>query len=210
MKLLVLDTETIGVCDPTVYDLGYVIVDSTDGIVVERDYLTAEIYGQTERMKTAYYANKLPIYEQRLADGYCKKVKWSYILRMLKRDMNKHKVDGIYAYNSSFDTRAIAKTCKELNINHNPTADGIKDIWKGLTDPFITSTPEYQEFCRRNGYMTKHKKPRVRATAEIVFRFLTGQTDYMEEHTALEDSKIESVILQRVLAIASAQTESLK
>lgn len=73
-----------------------------------------------------------------------------------------------------------------------------------MTDPFITSTPEYQEFCRRNGYITKHKKPRVRATAEIVFRFLTGQTDYMEEHTALEDSKIESVILQRVLALASA------
>ena len=50
MKIIVLDTETLGVFDPSVYDLGYVIVDSTDGIVVERDYLTAEIYGQTERM----------------------------------------------------------------------------------------------------------------------------------------------------------------
>jgi hypothetical protein len=73
-----------------------------------------------------------------------------------------------------------------------------------LTDPHITSTPEYQEFCRQNGYMTKHKKPRVRATAEIVFRYLTGQTDYTEEHTALEDSKIELTILQRALALASA------
>ena len=208
--VLVLDTETIGVCDPTVYDLGYVIYDLADGkVLVARDYLTKEVYGQTERMKTAYYANKLPLYEERLADGYCKKVKWSYILRQLKRDINKYKVDGLWAYNSGFDKRAIAETCKELKVNHNPTADGINDIWKGLTDPHITESAAYQEFCRRNGYFTKHKKPRVRATAEIVFRFLTQDEDYQEQHTALEDSKIEAVILRkaRALAMANAQTE---
>ena len=209
MKLLVLDTETLGVADPTVYDLGYLIYDTADGkTVVERDYITAEIYNETERMKTAYYANKLPIYEQRLADGYCKKIKWSYILRMLKRDMNKHGVDGIFAYNSRFDTRAIAKTCEELGVKSNPTADGITDIWKGLTDPHITGTREYQEFCRRNGFMTKHKRPRCQAKAETVFRYLTGQTDYQEEHTALEDSKIELAILLKALELtANAQTE---
>ena len=208
--VLVLDTETIGVCDPTVYDLGYVIYDLADGkVLVARDYLTKEVYGQTERMKTAYYANKLPLYEERLADGYCKKVKWSYILRQLKRDMNKYKVDGLWAYNSPFDKRAIAMTCKELKVNHNPTADGINDILKGLTNPHITESAAYQEFCRRNGYFTKHKKPRVRATAEIVFRFLTQDEDYQEQHTALEDSKIEAVILRkaRALAMANAQTE---
>lgn len=203
--VLVLDTETIGVCDPTVYDLGYVIYDLADGrVLVARDYLTKEVYGQTERMKTAYYANKLPLYEERLADGYCKKVKWSYILRQLKRDINKYKVGGLWAYNSGFDKRAIAKTCKELKVNHNPTADGINDIWKGLTDPHITESAAYQEFCRRNGYFTKHKKPRVRATAEIVFRFLTQDEDYQEQHTALEDSKIEAVILRKARALAMA------
>ena len=204
MRLLVLDTETLGVFDPSVYDLGYLIYDDADGIIKTRDYITSEIFDDERKMKTAYYADKLPIYHKRLADGYCKKIKWAYALRMLKRDINKYKVDGIYAYNSRFDTRAIAKTCEKLGIKSNPTADGIKDIWKGLTDPHITSTKEYKEFCRRNGFMTKHKKPRPQAKAETVFRYLTGQTDYTEEHTALEDSKIELEILLKALALASA------
>lgn len=208
MKIIVLDTETLGVFDPSVYDLGYVVYDSeTDNIIKARDYLTSEIFDNANLMKTAYYANKLPIYYQRLADGYCKKTKWSYILRMLKRDMNKYGVDGIYAYNSRFDTRAIAKTCKKLNSKTNPTADGIKDIWKGLTDPHITETEEYKAFCRKNGFMTKHKRPRCQAKAETVFRYLTGQTDYKEEHTALEDSKIELAILLKAWELSRAQTE---
>ncbi len=203
MKIIVLDTETLGVFNPSVYDLGYVIYDSdVDGIVKARDYITSEIYDDHDKMNTAYYLEKLPIYEKRLADGYCKKMKWAYILRVLKRDINKYGVDGIYAYNSRFDTRAIAKTCEGLGVKSNPTADGIIDIWKGLTDPHITETEEYKEFCRKHGFMTKHKKPRCQAKAETVFRFLTGQTDYIEEHTALEDSKIELAILLKALTLS--------
>ena len=205
MRVLVLDTETLGVCDPTVYDLGYIIYDDADGIIVARDYITKEVYGQTERMQTAYYANKLPIYEQRLADGYCKQVKWAYILRVLQRDINKYKPDGIYAYNSRFDTRSIAKTCAELGVNKNPTADGILDIWKGLTDPHITQTEDYINFCKAHGFMTKHKKPRPQAKAETVYRYLMNQTDYVEEHTALEDSKIELAILLKALSLTGAR-----
>jgi len=205
MKVLVLDTETLGVADPSVYNFGYLIYDTVDGkTLVERDYISTEIYDNHREMSKAFYKNKIPLYEQRLADGSCKKMKWSYVLRMFKRDINKFKPDGIFAYNSGFDFRAIAKTCEKLGTKTNPTSHGIRDIWKGLTDPLITSTPEYQDFCRRNGYMTKHAKPKVRATAEIVYRYLTGQTEYEEEHTALADSKIECVILQRALAIASA------
>lgn len=210
MKIIVLDTETLGVFDPSVYDLGYVIYDSeVDGIIKARDYITSEIFDDENKMKTAYYANKLPIYHKRLADGYCKKIKWAYALRMLKRDMNKYKVDGIYAYNSRFDTRAIAKTCEKLGVKSNPTSDGIADIWKGLTDPHITETESYKEFCKKNGFMTKHKKPRCQAKAETVYRYLMNQTDYIEEHTALEDSKIELAILLKALSLSrvSAQTD---
>ncbi len=210
MKIIVLDTETLGVFDPSVYDLGYVIYDSeVDGIVKARDYITSEIYDDHSKMNTAYYAEKLPTYEKRLADGYCKKMKWAYILRVLKRDINKFGVDRIYAYNSRFDTRAIAKTCEGLGVKTNPTSDGIKDIWKGLADPHITKTESYIKFCKDNGFMTKHSKPRPQAKAETVYRYLTGQTDYMEEHTALEDSKIELAILLKALTLSglTAQTE---
>lgn len=199
MRVLVLDTETLGVQDPSVYDLGYLIYDDADGVIVARDYITKEIYDNPRKMKTAYYYNKLPIYEERLADGYCKKTKWRYALMVLQRDINKYKPDGIYAYNSSFDTRAIAKTCELFKVK-NPTADGILDIWKGLTDPHITETEDYKKFCKKNGFMTKHKKnPRCQAKAETVYRYLMNQTDYEEQHTALEDSKIELAILLKAL-----------
>lgn len=201
MKILVLDTETLGLLNPSVYDLGYLIYDTTDGrIIIARDYITREIYDDTEAMQTAYYYNKKPIYEQMLADGYCKKIAWRDICRILKRDINKYKPDGIYAYNSRFDTRSILKTCETLRVK-NPTPDGIRDIWKGLTDPHITQTEDYINFCKTNGFMTKHKKPRPQAKAETVYRFLTNQTDYQEQHTALEDSKIELAILLKALAL---------
>lgn len=198
--IIVLDTETLGVADARVYDLGYVIANLADGKIIKgRDYITREIYDDEDLMKTAYYYNKKPIYEARLADGYCKKTNWTYILRVLARDIKKYGVDGIYAYNSRFDTRAIAKTCEKYGTR-NPLADGIIDIWKGITDPHITETEDYKRFCEENGFMTKHKKPRCQAKAETLFRYLTGQTDYVEEHTALEDSKIEFEILKFALA----------
>lgn len=201
MKIIVLDTETLGVHDSRVYDLGYVIADLKTGeILKSRDYISKEIYDNPNLMNTAYYANKMPIYEERLENGYCKRVRWCDACRMLSRDIKKYGVNELYAYNSQFDTRAIATTCQALGVKTNPVANGIIDIWKGITDPHITETKEYKDFCKANGFMTRHKKPKCQAKAETVFRYLTNNTNYLEEHTALEDSKIELEILMFALA----------
>ena len=47
--------------------------------------------------------------------------------------------------------------------------------------------------------MTKHKTPRPRENAETLYAFLTNDPTYVEEHTALEDSKIELEILLATL-----------
>ena len=197
MKILVLDTETLGVADPRVYNLGWLVYDTADGKVISaRDYLIKELYDNSELMNSAYYANKIPLYEEMLADGKCRRIKWGYALRRLAREMKG--VDGIYAFNSGFDVRSIAKTC-ELLKSKNPTADGISDIWKGMANPIITSTREYQEFCKANGKMTKHKTPRCRENAETLFAYLTGNPSYVEQHTALADCEIELAILLAAL-----------
>ena len=105
-------------------------------------------------MKSAYYANKIPLYEEMLADGKCRRIKWSYALRQLARALKD--ADGIYAFNSRFDTRSIAKTCEMIKAK-NPTADGISDIWKGMANPNITQTEEYQEFCKIYGRIFMHR-----------------------------------------------------
>jgi hypothetical protein len=63
----------------------------------------------------------------------------------------------------------------------------------------ITQTEEYQEFCKANGRMTKHKTPRCRENAETLYAFLTGNPDYVEQHTALADCEIELAILLAAL-----------
>lgn len=200
MKLLVLDTETLGLADPRVYDLGYIIYDTeTEEVVCSRDYIIKQVYDNNELMQSAYYYNKRPIYEQRLADGYCKKVYWGVALRILEKDLMRYAPDGMWAYNSPFDFKAINKTCQEYNSKVNPAADGILDIMNVIG--VITETDDYKEFCRRNGFMTRHKRPQPQRKAETLYRYLTGQTDYIEEHTALEDSKIELEILLKALGL---------
>jgi hypothetical protein len=53
--------------------------------------------------------------------------------------------------------------------------------------------PTYHKFCEDNGYLTKHNKPRF--TAEIVYRFISKNNDFVESHTGLEDVEIEAQIL---------------
>jgi hypothetical protein len=43
--------------------------------------------------------------------------------------------------------------------------------------------------------MTKHKKPQVRLTAEILYRYISGDRDFIESHTGLEDILIETALL---------------
>ena len=51
--------------------------------------------------------------------------------------------------------------------------------------------------------MTKHKRPRPQKKAETLFRYLTNNPNYTEEHTALEDSKIELFILLTALGLSA-------
>ena len=53
----------------------------------------------------------------------------------------------------------------------------------------------YKAFCERNGFMTNHKKPQVRLTAEVLYRYISGNLDFEENHTGLEDVMIETQIL---------------
>lgn len=193
MKILVLDTETLGLYDQRVYNLGYVVFDTEVGAkLIERDYVIKQIFDNARLMRTAYYADKKPLYIERLKGGACKKLFWGNACRILAHDIDRFEVDAILAYNSRFDYKAIMKTCERYHTKRNPTADGIADIMKVIDT--ITDTEDYKEFCKAHGFMTKHKKPRCQKKAETLYRYLTNNIGYQEEHTALADSRIELAI----------------
>lgn len=197
---IILDTETCGgMSAPLVYDLGYVIADDNGNIVKMRSYIIKEIYDNAELFNSAYYKEKRPLYEIRLNNGYSKKVRFAYAMYMLMRDMKKYGIDK-YAYNSAFDNKSISSTMQYLNKNkYNVLENKIDDIMNYI-EP-ITNTIEYAEFCKKYGFMTKHRKPRPQKKAETLYRYLTNNPNYIEEHTALEDSKIELFILLTALAL---------
>ena len=68
-KYVVVDTETTNSIEcPLAYDIGFAVIDSK-GRVYEKFSLTiADVYcGEKELMKSAYYADKLPQYEEEMA-----------------------------------------------------------------------------------------------------------------------------------------------
>ena len=67
------------------------------------------------------------------------------------------------------------------------------EIWDSLkaSRSVIAKMPTYQKFCKKHGYMTKHKKPQVKLTAETLYKFITKNTNFSESHTGLEDVLIE-------------------
>ena len=192
---IVLDTETAGGFDnPLVYDIGYVIADNNGAIVKTRSYIIKEVYDNAELFESAYYKDKKSIYEERLKTGATKKVNLAYALYRLQKDIDKYGAEK-FAYNSKFDSKALTKSKYKL------VATDIKDIMQFIDK--IVNTQNYKQFCTNNKLMTKHKRPRPQKKAETLFRYLTNNPNYTEEHTALEDSKIELFILLTALGLSA-------
>ena len=102
---------------------------------------------------------------------------------------------AIVAHNARFDIDAINATFKWLYGFTCQVLDNM-EIWDSMKmAKTFADTPSYRKFCERNEYLTKHKPPRARMTAEILYRFITGNNDFIESHTALEDTQIEREIV---------------
>ena len=194
---LILDTETISLDKPFVYDLGYTIADADGNIIAKKSYVITQIWNNKELFATSYYAAKKPLYISRLKSKYSKKVSWGNAMRYLANDIKKYGVSEVFAYNSKFDSRALNFMCAWYKVVNGLGGTEIKDIMKYIAP--ITDTEDYKNFCETNGYMTAHKVPQCQKKAETLYRYLTKNVDFTEEHTGLEDSLIELEILMAAL-----------
>lgn len=207
--LIGLDTETAnGFIDESgklnldyslVYDLGWAVCDKYGNIFLERSFVIYEVYvGLKEAMKSAYYANKIPQYEIDMKKGDRKMVTLNTARKILLQDIKNYGVKSIFAHNTIFDLKALNNTIRYVTKSKYrfffPRTIVLWDTLKMARDVVCTKK-SYINFCKENGYMTAHKKPQPRATAEILYRFITGNNNFVENHTGLEDVQIESQIL---------------
>ena len=195
---LVLDVETTHTMEePLIYDLGFVITDKQGNIYEKDSFVIEEIFDNKELMDSAYYKKKLPLYYKRLEDGYSTKVRFLKALQLMELQANKYNIDTVCAYNLAFDLRAIAFTSKRL-LGSEVRFNSYKrlDIWS-LACEVLFSQKTYSSIAIEQKWYSE--RGNYRTNAEVAHSNITGDYDFEEEHTGLEDSIIEAQILARCL-----------
>ena len=194
MNILVFDTETTNLEKPFCYNIGYVIfnVDSAE-IVVKRDFVVEQVWHNAMLFTTAYYADKREIYVNRMRSRQCRMDKFGYITQTMYRDIKEYEIQHAFAYNSSFDEKVFAYNCDWFKCYNPLDTLQVHDI-RGQVHKKVAFTESYQTFCDEHGLLTETGN--YSTTAEAVYRYITADETFNEEHTALADSLIELEILR--------------
>ena len=194
---IVFDTETAnGLDDPIVYDLGFAVVDRKGNVYEKHSLILREVfYGMKDLMKSAYYAKKIPMYYAQIANGERVVVSLYEAQKLFKEVCEKYNLNVAIAQNARFDYRATSKTQRYITKSKYrfflPYGVELWDTMKMANDT-ICKQWTYKEWCYKNGYINKNG--RVRKTAEILYRYISGDEDFIESHTGLEDVLIEKEI----------------
>lgn len=179
-----------------VYDCGFAVVDKSGNIYERFSYVNEDIFFQCEDlMKTAYYAKKIPLYLQGIAEGVHEVADTLTIRRRMLEVMDKYRINTVAAFNCRFDLNGLNQTCRYVSRS-------ALRFWFPPDTKFwcimrmakvITAMPTYTRFCYANGFLTNSGRPRK--TAETLWRFLASDPEFVESHTGLEDVDIEVQIM---------------
>ena len=199
---MVLDTETAnGLDQPLVYDLGFAIIDKKGNVLHSDSLVIYDIY-RLERamMESSYYAKKLPMYEEQIARGERRMVNFSTARNLIHEACKLYNVKAIMAHNAPFDYRATSTTQRYLTKSKYryflPYGIPIWDTKKMAQDT-IAKQKAYIRFCEQDERFMFRGKPRV--SAEILYKYISGNVDFEEEHTGLADVLIEKEIFVRCI-----------
>jgi len=225
--------KSIAIAKPLIYDLGWKIVDRNGVIYNSTNFLISEIFSVPSIFDTAYYADKRPIYLEKLRKGEIILTDWQTAMTDFLADLEV--VEAVGAYNSMFDFKKAVpftelyvsklystdyhnwlawqeRTCDWLAHGGKTTGTTpfeedifrfrgktypLFDLW-GLTCQHILNCDAYKQMCLDEKWATASGKY-FKTSAETAFRFFSGQTDFEESHTAIEDCAIESQLFAEIV-----------
>lgn len=198
--IMVVDVETAGGLDnPLVYDIGYAITDRQGNIYETRSFIIEEIFYNKPLMTSAYYSEKVPKYLKDIANGTRTVVSFLEMRDDFIALAEKYNIKTLSAYNLAFDTRALTNTIR--NITREPKAKFLPRSLKNikmmciwcLACEVLYTQKTFGRVATRNGWVSEVGN--LRTTAEVGHRYITGNMDFEEEHTGLEDVLIEIGIM---------------
>ena len=199
---LTIDTETANNMDnPFVFDIGGAIHDKQGNVMETFSFIVREVfYGMPDLMAECFYQSKLPMYRAQIEQGFRQVKSWYEIRTHIHKLCDKYSVKAIIAHNMQFDYRSTNTTQRYLTYSKYryffPKDIPLWDTLSMARDT-IVKQKTYIRFCETNGYCTKNGKPR--ATAEILYRYITNDVNFTESHTGLEDVLIEKEIFVKCI-----------
>lgn len=191
---MILDTETIGLNKPFVYDIGFIIVDDNFQILKSEHYIVKQIYDNKPLFATAYYSVKKPLYTKLLRQRKAKKENLGVITQTMKRLMKSYEVNDIYAYNCHFDKRALQFTIEHFKLQNVFETKNFIDIMKLAKK--LHESIDYLTFTDINNKKTETGRPK--RTAETTYQFIIKNPNFVEAHISIKDCEIELEILKKV------------
>ena len=225
---MVFDTETTGeivtskngheIMQKYIYDIGYTIADKKK-IHLKRNFIVKEIFENVDLMNSAYYKSKIPMYMEMINNGEVEVVPFAEIVKTMQRDAELYNIKAVAAYNISFDLDAFMQTTNTIYPNQFQMLYRLtkKGSYAPNTEKFFTTyilrkeveiidiwTLACQTLCNQKTFQTYYKqetaKGNIKSNAEIVYSYVID-SDFIEDHTALSDSIIETEILQKIQAM---------
>lgn len=203
-RIMIIDTETTNDIDcPIVYDVGFEVFDLCGNTFASESFVNADVFLDKSLMESAYFAEKIPAYWDDIQNGKRRLAKWSTIKRSIRQICEAYGVRYVCAHNAMFDNRALNTTQRLITTSKYryflPYGVEWLDTLK-MARQILKNDSAYGEFCYNNEYLTSRGVRRY--TAEIIYRFLSGDNSFEESHTGLEDVKIERKIFEFCLANA--------
>lgn len=186
---VVMDTET-SAHDGLVFDFGWTTIDKRGNILGKGDLNFLDVIVKEK----PYYVHKIGGYAKRQRKGVHKVTSFKVGARLFNMHIAHLKAAGfrviLCAYNAGFDCRVLGHTAKRMTgekfLRHSVD---LLDIWGNWA---ISAPKAYTAPPTKSGkfYST---------SAENVYRFEMQMPEFVEAHTAYEDTTIESQILLKIL-----------
>lgn len=177
------------------YDVGFAVIDTHGNIYETFDFVNADIYcNEPELMESAYYADKLPQYEAEIEAGIRTLATSRTIRKIMLDAIERYHIKEVVAHNARFDcdtlNNAVRWDTKSKYRYWFPF--GMVEWWDSMkmARSVICKMPTYKKFCKEVLGLD-----RVSASAENLYRFISGNPNFKEVHTGLEDVYIEAEIV---------------
>jgi len=195
--IVVADTETVGLPPKNLcYDFGFVIMEKSGKVLYEQAHLVEEVITDADQMSGAFYTKRVFSHYLPLVDAGMIDIRpFNYIKEEFLDVCSTYGVNVFSAYNLGFDMRSLSATNALFShgkfLNYIPK---LLDVWQFACET-VLSQKLYAKLAKEKNWISDAGN--MRTNAECAYRYISGQWDAVEAHTALCDARIESEILAR-------------